>query len=247
MKWLAQPGLGISLIPSLENVGYAAGHNRTFGQTNTSYVVALNADVVLCPQFLSALAGALDANPTAGSACGRLYRGLPEDTRTLDSTGLIPDRFRRFHDRDHNSADRGQRRCPSRIFGAPGSAAMFRRAMLDDIVNDGQFFDEDFFAYCEDADLASRAQRRGWHSIFVPEARGWHAHDDLTGARSGRRDGDAPFRQLLLMRNRHLCFLKNEPWQDLVKAGPILLAYDAALESYLLSRGSRLGIAWPFP
>ena len=123
--------------------------------------------------------------------------------------------------------------------------AMFRRAMLDDIVNDGQFFDEDFFAYCEDADLAWRAQRRGWHSIFVPEARGWHAHDDLTGARSGRRDGDAPFRQLLLMRNRHLCFLKNEPWQDLVKAGPILLAYDAALESYLLSRGSRLGIAWP--
>ena len=117
--------------------------------------------------------------------------------------------------------------------------------MLDDIVADGQFFDEDFFAYFEDADLAWRAQRRGWRSIFVPDARGWHVHDDLSRARRNRSDPDARFRQMLLMRNRHLCFLKNEPWRDLARAAPLLAAYDGALEIYLLSRRSRLSLNWP--
>jgi GT2 family glycosyltransferase len=208
-------------------------------------VVALNSDVELSSQFLGTLAAALDANPSAGSACGRLNRAREGAGDQLDSTGLVPDRFRRFHDRDHNAADRGQRRRPGPVFGGSGSAVMLRRAMLDDVADEGQFFDEDFFAYCEDADLAWRAQRRGWKSIFVPEAGGWHAHDEVTRARSNRHGGDARFRQLLLMRNRHLCFLKNEPWRDLAKASPLLLAYDAALQTYLLSRGSRLSLNWP--
>jgi GT2 family glycosyltransferase len=39
---------------------------------------------------------------------------------------------------------------------------------------DGEFFDEDFFAYREDADLAWRAQVLGWKCLYVPHARGWH-------------------------------------------------------------------------
>jgi GT2 family glycosyltransferase len=117
--------------------------------------------------------------------------------------------------------------------------------MLEDIAVEGQYFDEDFFAYCEDADLGWRALRRGWRSIFVPEAEGWHVHDDISRAKSKKSSPDAQFRQLLLMRNRHLCFIKNEPWLDLMTAAPLLLAYDMALESYLVSRGSKLALKWP--
>jgi GT2 family glycosyltransferase len=245
LQWLRRNASDVNTIASTENMGYAAGHNRTFEASRSDYVLALNCDVALAPDFLKSMTSALESDPTAGSACGRLYRGKPGQTGRLDSTGLFPDRFRRFHDRDHDREDHGQRQIPGYVFGPSGSAAMFRRSMLDDIEVDGQFFDEDFFAYCEDADLAWRAQRRGWTSIFVPEARGWHVHDDMSRARSHHADHDARFRQLLLMRNRHLCFLKNEPWVDLARAAPLLMAYDGALETYLISRGSELTVRWP--
>ena len=49
-------------------------------------------------------------------------------------------------------------------------AALYRREMLEDTRVAGEYFDEDFFAYREDADLAWRAQLLGWSCLYVPEA-----------------------------------------------------------------------------
>jgi len=57
----------------------------------------------------------------------------------------------------------------------------------------GEFFDEDFFAYREDADLAWRAQLMGWSCLYVPEAVAWHV----------RRVTPERFRQLPDEINRH--------------------------------------------
>ena len=58
--------------------------------------------------------------------------------------------------------------------GATGAAALYRRTMIDDISVRGEFFDESFFAYREDADLAWRAQLMGWKCLYVPTAVAWH-------------------------------------------------------------------------
>ena len=58
------------------------------------------------------------------------------------------------------------------VFGVSGAAAMHRMAFIRDVTSDGQFLDEDFFTYREDADVAWRGQLFGWRSMYVAEAVG---------------------------------------------------------------------------
>ena len=245
VSWLRQNAGDVRLLDHRENLGYARGHNLAFESAQTPYVMALNCDVVLDRDFLRQAVAAMDSDDSIGCVCGRLYKGLKGESEVLDSTGLFPDRFRRFKDRDTDQLDRGQRMQIEFVFGASGSAVVFCKEMLSDVSIHGEIFDEDFFAYYEDADLAWRALRRGWKALFVPEARGWHVHDNLSRTRSGRRDAPAVFRQMLLARNRHLCILKNESRRDLLRAAPALLAYDAALQAYLTKHSYGLAVRWP--
>ena len=73
---------------------------------------------------------------------------------------------------------------------ACGAAALYRREMIDDVSEGDNFFDPDFFAYREDADVAWRAQLLGWRCLYVPGAVGYHVRTVVPG---NRRDvpGDA--------------------------------------------------------
>jgi len=66
--------------------------------------------------------------------------------------------------------DEGQFDREEYVFGAAGVAAAYRRAMLDEV----GLFDEEFFSFCEDVDLAWRAQLAGWKCIYVPQAVVYH-------------------------------------------------------------------------
>ena len=79
------------------------------------------------------------------------------------------------------------------MFGATAAAALYRRAMIEDVSIEGEFFDETFFAYREDADVAWRAQLLGWDCLYVPSALGYHVRRVLP-SRRGR---------LPAMLNRH--------------------------------------------
>ncbi len=76
--------------------------------------------------------------------------------------------------------DNGQYDAREEVFGACAGAALYRREMLDEI----GLFDEDFFLYMEDVDLAFRARLAGWKCIYVPEAKVFHHHGGTTGAGS---------------------------------------------------------------
>ncbi|MCX5901043.1 MAG: glycosyltransferase [Proteobacteria bacterium] len=86
------------------------------------------------------------------------------------------------------------------IFGVCAGAALYRRTMLEQI----GLFDEDFFAYYEDVDLALRACLRGWKALCVPEAIVYHGHSATLGK-------DSPFKTYLLERNRYYYIIKNVP------------------------------------
>jgi GT2 family glycosyltransferase len=92
------------------------------------------------------------------------------DGRTLDSTGIVMTRNQRHLDRGAGEPDQGQYETPGEVFGPTGAAALYRYDCLGDVAVDGQFFDEDFFAYREDADLAWRCRLLGWRSLYVPSA-----------------------------------------------------------------------------
>jgi GT2 family glycosyltransferase len=161
----------VKLVQSGVNTGFAKAHNELIRAYPSEYVLILNPDAVLKPEFLERIVAALDSRPDASSATGKLLR---LDGKTLDSTGIIMLRSQRHLDRGAGEPDLGQFDKAEDVFGPSGAAALYRTKALQDVALGGQFFDEDFFAYREDADLAWRCRLMGWKSIYVPDAVALH-------------------------------------------------------------------------
>jgi len=170
-----------------KNVGFAAGQNQAIRAARGDWVLCLNPDVVLNPDFLSQLVTAGEAHPDTGSLCGKLLRWNssasgnhaepsddPRKTNVIDSTGIYFTPNLRHLDRGAEEVDRGQYDREQYVFGASGAAAFFRRSFIDDVSVEDEFFDEEFFAFREDGDLAWRAQLMGWTCLYVPKAVAWH-------------------------------------------------------------------------
>jgi len=185
------------IVFSQQNVGFAAAQNRGFSQANGDWLLSLNPDVILDSDFIAQLIAAADQDSKVGTLCGKLLRWMPgtieERSKIVDSSGIYFTRTLRHFDRGAEEADRGQYDRSEYVFGATGAAALYRREMIRDISVEGQFFDEDFFAYREDADVAWRAQLMGWKCLYVPTAVGWHI----------RRVTPERFQQLPLVINWH--------------------------------------------
>ena len=168
----------IRVIFNDTNVGFAAGQNQAARAAKGSWLFSVNPDVLLEADFIAQLVAAGDLDPTFGAVCGKLLRWNPdhesEFSQTIDSTGIYFTPNLRHLDRGADQADQGQYEQPELVFGATGAAALYRRSMWEDVSVEGEFFDEQFFAYREDADVAWRAQLMGWKCLYVPEARGWH-------------------------------------------------------------------------
>lgn len=174
------------------NVGFAAGQNRLIRQAPSDLQLVLNPDCRIAPDFIEIAEAAFAGDPRLGSLTGRLLRfrdvaaagplvELPDDR--LDSTGMVAFRNRRVLDRGSEEPAAGRYTTPEAVFGASGAAAVFRREMLEDTAFEGEIFDESFFAYREDVDLAWRAQLLGWHCRYEPSALARHRRRVAPGRR----------------------------------------------------------------
>jgi GT2 family glycosyltransferase len=194
---LKRGGRGLRVFYNEFNTGFAAAQNQAMREAHGEWLLSLNPDVMLSRDFVSKLVAAGDADPRAGAVCGKLLRWRPgeaaERTQVIDSTGIYFLRNLRHLDRGSDEPDRGQYERPEYVIGATGAAALYRREMVEDISVEGEFFDEDFFAYREDADVAWRAQLMGWRCIYTPRAVAWHV----------RRVTPERFRELPDLINRH--------------------------------------------
>ena len=164
-------GYDLDLVRSTTNSGFAKAHNDLIHSFPADYALILNPDAILKPDFLENIVSALEQRPDAASASGKLLRF---DGRTIDSAGIVWLRNQRHLDRGADEPDLGQYDRPEEIFGPSGAAALYRVQALQETAIHGQFFDEDFFAYREDADLAWRCRAMGWTSIYVPTAVALH-------------------------------------------------------------------------
>lgn len=217
------------VIASAENVGFAAGQNQAIAATTSSWVLTLNPDVVLDPAFLATLATRTVLPAPLGTLCGKLLRlgpdGKPAVPARIDSTGIEFTRSFRHLDRGSEEPDDGRYAREEPVFGATAAAALYRRDMIEDVSIEGEFFDEAFFAYREDADVAWRAQLLGWDCLYVPAALGYHVRRVLPARR-----GDVPaMLNRHSVKNRFLMRIKNADaavWRRCVVAG---VARDAAV------------------
>ena len=222
-------GAVTKLIESPDNTGFAGGQNRAIAATAADWVLTLNPDVVLDPAFIATLAERAERPAPLGTLCGKLLRlgpdGAPVVPPRIDSTGIVFTRSFRHLDRGSEEPDDGRYAAEEPVFGATAAAAMYRRAMIEDVSVEGEFFDEAFFAYREDADLAWRAQLLGWDCLYVPSALGYHVRRVLP-----ERRADVPaMLNRHSVKNRFLMRVKNADaavWRRCALPG---LARDAAV------------------
>lgn len=228
------------VVYNKDNRGFAASQNEAMARARGGWLLSLNPDVILSPDFISNLLAAGEADPHIGTVCGKLLRWCPgaavERTQVIDSTGIYFLRNLRHLDRGSEETDRGQYDRREYVFGATGAAALYRRSMIDDISVDGKFFDQDFFAYREDADVAWRAQLLGWSCVYTPQAIGWHV----------RRVTPARFHELPEIINRHsiknrfLMRAKNISFYLYSRLFVPVTTRDALILGYCLLRNWRL-------
>ncbi len=199
----------VRVVYNRENVGFAAGQNQAIALSSAAWVLTLNPDVRLMPGFIATLVSAGEADSSVGSLCGKLL-AMPESCEIpaqplFDSAGIYFTPNLRHLDRGSREADIGQYDQPAYVFGATGAAALYRRELIRDISRGGEFFDSDFFAYREDADLAWGAQLLGWKCLYVPDAVAYHVRHVLPS----RRRSLSPLINMHSVKNRFLMRIKN--------------------------------------
>jgi GT2 family glycosyltransferase len=187
------------VIRNSENRGFCAANNQGFAASDTEFIALLNNDAEAEPAWLEKLASAFDGRPDVGMAASKIL--VHEDPRRIDKAGhlIYPDGQNRG--RGSGELDEGQYDRVEEVLWPDGCAAMYRRAMLDEIGG----FDEDFFAYADDAELGLRARIAGWKCQYIPGAVVRHHRGATLGVRSSRR-------LELIERNRVLLAVKLFPW-----------------------------------
>ena len=209
---ILQQATGLKIFYNDANIGFAAAQNQAARAAQGTWLLSLNPDVVLSPAFVAELISVGELHARIGTVCGKLLRWDPdaneELTRVIDSTGIYFRRDLRHLDRGAEQVDTGQYEKVEYVFGATGAAALYRRALLDDLSVEGQYFDEQFFAYREDADLAWRAQLMGWHCVYTSKAVAWHVRR-VTPERRNRLPHEINWHSV---KNRFLMRAKNICW-----------------------------------
>jgi len=225
----------IRLFVQEKNIFYAAALNIGIEQAKGDYILCLNDDVTLDEFFVEKALRGFSVNERIGMVSGKILRS---DRVTIDSAGLFLSAWRTPRERGYGNKDRGQFDKERFIFGVNGAAAFYRRKMLEEIKEEGNYFDTDFCMFYEDLDIAWRSQRRGWKGYYIPEALVYH----LRGGSVRPDNADKPFArlyindtlQLHLLKNRYLAIIKNDSPLKLLIRSPLVLSYELFIWAYII-------------
>ena len=247
----------VATIRNETNRGFAAAVNQAIAVARGEFVQLVNPDCFLEPEYVARLLPAFD-DPRVGSATGKLLKvssraqsrdpliGLESrasagDPSTslgmtpVDSMGIRMTRSGRHFDIDDPDVQ-------GEVFGVSGAAAMYRMAFLQDAAIDGEVFDEDFFAYREDADLAWRGRLFGWKAVCEPNA---IAHHVRRVTPEVRKTLPAAI-NMHSVKNRFLLRMKNEGAYLALRNAPFELTRDAMVigAALTIERSSLPALQW---
>ena len=171
--------LHVTLVRAGRNVGFAAANNLGLKHVgHARWVALLNPDAFPHPDWLARLRAAAQAHPEYSFFASRMR--LAEAPALLDGTGDVYHVSGAAWRRDHRlPVTHGPATCDE-VFGACAAAALYSRAALEEVGG----FDESYFCYQEDVDLAFRLRLRGHRCLYVPDAVVDHVGSGTAGVRS---------------------------------------------------------------
>jgi GT2 family glycosyltransferase len=220
-EWVNETFPSVRVIRQQEHLGFAGANNVGIRAAQGEFIVTLNNDTLADPNWLEAMMAAVTV-PDVGMVAAQML--IWDNPDLLDSAGIEVDWAGFGWNRMHGlPAQRAMHQ--KEIFGPCAGAALYRRDMLAEI----GLFDEDFYTYYEDIDLAWRAHRAGWRCVYTPAAKVLHYHSATGGRYSTRK-------VFLLSRNRLWSIVKNFGRWDFLWAWPLLAFYDVLSLVYQLWR-----------
>lgn len=182
------------------NLGFGRAYNILINRAQdlkAEYFLILNPDMLIDSEAIRNLIKGLNEDRGISAVSAKIYYWdflKSRKTKIIDSLGLIVKSGLRFYDLGQGQKDRGQFD-NLQIIGPSGAAGLFRLSDLDKIAfiketGNKQYFDERFFMYKEDCDLAYRFYLSGLKSKIIPDAIFYHD-------RSSGSDNQSFLRKLL--------------------------------------------------
>lgn len=188
----------VVLIENSENLGFSPAVNQGIKKAQNDYIFSLNNDTEIKKGSIKALVDLISSNDNIFSVQAKM---LQYDNKDLiddvgDEYNLLA--WTKKTGENHNSNEYVE---VNEIFSACAGAAMYKKSILDEI----GAFDDNFFAYMEDVDLAIRSRIYGYKNLLCPEAIVYH----IGSATSGSRYNE--FKVKLAARNNVWVVYKNLP------------------------------------
>jgi GT2 family glycosyltransferase len=226
-----------------ERVGFVRAVNDGFRHTRAPYVLIGNDDLMVSPTYVRELVDALRRHPRAAVVGGKIRRmdKIQKPTQIIDSAGIVMGRNRRATNRGEGMTDDGRFDDETEVFGISGAGLMVRRQALDSAVFRAGIFDESFFMYKEDVDLAWRLRLLGWECWYVPTALAFHGRTSRSTGGAYRQNAaelakierkKPEYVRLHSMKNQWLMLVKNEQARNFARDAPWILAREALIVGY---------------
>lgn len=176
--WIKHHFPDIQIMSAGHNLGFGAAYNKMFAEAfnwGADYFLVTNTDIFWATKAIAELLAAVELDDRLGSVSPKVYHwdyALDKPTKIIDTCGIVKlpglrfvDAYQRKFDNGIDSAD---------IIGPSGCAGLYRMDALSQVKVGREIFDEDFFMYKEDCDLAMRLYLSGWKTEFIPLANAWH-------------------------------------------------------------------------
>jgi len=201
VDWIYKHYPRVHVVLNKTNVGFAQGNNIGYQRAKGEYIVFLNNDTRVTPDFITELVRVMEKDSSIGGVQSKIL--LMDNPKRLDSIGafLTPTGFL-YHNK-FGEIDKKEFDTQIDLYTAKGACMMFRRDVLEKVKVDGSIFDPDFFAYFEETDLCHRVWLSGYRIVYAPKSVIYHK----MGATSSSMD--STFIQYHSFKNRIRSYLKN--------------------------------------
>lgn len=253
LDWIRSEHPEVATLRNIKNQGFARAHNQAIAlalsRWSTAdiarrYILVANPDIEFAPSCVYQLVAAMEADLELAAVGPKLLKATVrysdegerevERTNVIDSTGLVMSKKRLAYDRGAGEIDAGQYDAAREVFGLSGACVLFRASALVDAAIDQEWFDEDFFAFKEDVDIAWRMKRLGMKAQCIPSAIAWHHRGTPSAPHASwislfrQRRNKPVYVNLYSTRNQFWLSVKNDEWINRLIHAPWVYPYAIA-------------------
>ncbi|GAB4284025.1 MAG: hypothetical protein Kow0081_0910 [Candidatus Dojkabacteria bacterium] len=157
----------IELIQTGKNLYFTGGNNFGFNFAINKYapefVVTLNPDTIVEPEWIDKLIAIATKDPKIGIVAPKIKFWNNQNEGKINSAGMIFDGFLQGYDRGFEEEDHGQYNFTEEVIAVSGTCMLLRVKMLEQV---GMFW-EKLRMYLEDLELCIRARKKGWKIFYT--------------------------------------------------------------------------------